>query len=205
MGGLQPRARGIDPCGSGQSLEIQFRRKTEYHLGILRTVSPSSFARTSERCSAGRSAFFSLNVLARDFAVCTRYHPAPIQDFLPSYLHYGCELRCINQTELLMPERVYRKILRTITDLTMRCNTKALLHTLGTFSIRGMLHQRQLNFLHSFLQIFFLVNYSSPYLVILPLVASFLDSSLYSLSTTTPYQTCHFRPVEQWWMEGGCY
>ena len=31
---------------------------SQHHLGILRTVSPSSILRTTERCSSGRSAFF---------------------------------------------------------------------------------------------------------------------------------------------------
>ena len=42
---------------------------SQHHLGILRTVSPSSSARTSEHCSAGRSAFFSCNAVG--LAVCT--------------------------------------------------------------------------------------------------------------------------------------
>ena len=34
--------------------------------------------------------------------------------------------------------------------LPIRCNTKALLHIMGSLSIESMIHHRQLNFLHSF-------------------------------------------------------
>ena len=49
-----------------------------------------------------------------------------------------------------MLERVHRKILRTIQGLPLRCPSKALQCSLGVPSISSLIHQRQLNFLHSF-------------------------------------------------------
>ena len=125
-------------------------KDAQHHLGILHSVSPSSSARTSERCSAGRSAFFSCNAVGFRFGCL---HPVTTlrlyKTWLPILL-YGSELWHITKTELLMLERVHRKILRTMVGLPIRCNSKALLHIMGTLSIERMIHQRQLNFLHSF-------------------------------------------------------
>ena len=47
------------------------------HLGILHSVSFSTVARTVERCSAGRSAFFALNTIGSRFGCLhplTSYH-----------------------------------------------------------------------------------------------------------------------------------
>ena len=46
--------------------------------------------------------------------------------------------------------RIHHKILKTILDLPVCCNSKALLHIMGTLSINALIHQRQLNFIHSF-------------------------------------------------------
>ena len=54
-------------------------KDTQHHLGILRSVSPSTAQRTSERCSAGRSAFFGLNAIGSRFGC---HHPPPIQSLL---------------------------------------------------------------------------------------------------------------------------
>ena len=122
-----------------------------HHLGILRSVLPSSIYRTSERCSAGRSSFYALNAVGTRFG-CLH----PLTSFrlyssfcLPTML-YGCELWSPTKSELLMLERVHRKILRTIQGLPLRCNSLALQWLMGTVSITSLIHQKQLNFVLSF-------------------------------------------------------
>lgn len=63
---------------------------------------------------------------------------------------YGCELWSPTKSELLMLERVHRRILRTIQGLPLRCNSLALQCLMGTVSITSLIHQRQLNFALSF-------------------------------------------------------
>ncbi len=46
-----------------------------HHLGILKSVFPSTMPRTNERASRGRSAFFVLNAVGARFG-----HPETIQD-----------------------------------------------------------------------------------------------------------------------------
>ena len=127
---------------------------------------------TSERCSAGRSAYFSLNAIGARFGCL---HPATILRLYKAYclpvLLYGSELWNITRTELIMFERVHRKILRTILGLPVRCNSKALLHITETLSINAFIHQRQLNFIHSF-------TFLPPYSLLLQLLRKRLENPL---------------------------
>ena len=122
-------------------------KDTQHHLGILRSVSPS----TAQRTCAGRSAFFGLNAIGSRFGCL---HPVTILRLYKVYclpvLLYGCELWSVTQTEILMLERVHRKILRTILNLPIRCPSRSLLSITGMLSISAMIHHKQLNFLHSF-------------------------------------------------------
>ena len=122
-----------------------------HHLGILRSVLPSSINRTTERCSAGRSSFYALNVVGSRFGCL---HPLTSYRLYSSFclpiMLYGCELWSPTKSELLMLERVHRRILRTIQGLPLRCNSLALQCLLGTMSITSLIHQRQLNFALSF-------------------------------------------------------
>ena len=124
---------------------------TQHHLGVLRSVSPSSALRTAERCSSGRSAFFALNGIGSRFGCL---HPSTSLRLYTVYcipiLLYGCELWSLTGTELTMLERVHRKVLRTILGLPLRCQGNALLHLLGVPSIKLLICQRQLNFLLTF-------------------------------------------------------
>ena len=94
---------------------------SQHHLGILRTVSPSSVLRTIERCSSGRSAFFALNAVGSRFGCL---HPSTsfrlYSSFCLPILLYGCELWSLTGSEIIMLERVHRKILRTIQGLPLR-------------------------------------------------------------------------------------
>ena len=112
--------------------------------GVLRSVNPSSAVRTSERCAAGRSAFFALNGVGPRFG-CLH----PITSFrlsqalcLPITL-YGAELWSLTKTELLMLERSHSKILRTIQGLPTRCPLTALRNLLGSRCLASYVDQRQ--------------------------------------------------------------
>ena len=62
-------------------------KDSQHHLGVLRTVSPSSSARTSECCSGGRSTFFSCNAVGFRFG---SLHPVTTQR-LSAYQFYSTE------------------------------------------------------------------------------------------------------------------
>ena len=133
----------------GMCVVIPYQRRTPNTTSESSAQCPPSTAqRTSERCSAGRSAFFGLNAIGSRFGCL---HPVTILRLycLPVLL-YGCELWNVTQTEILMLERVHRKILRTILNLPIRCPSRSLLSITGMLSISAMIHHKQLNFLHSF-------------------------------------------------------
>ena len=125
--------------------ERQYLRKTPNIILASSAPCPPP----SERCSAGRSAYFSLNAIGARFRCHTSCHnPSSVQDTLFTVLLYGSELWYITRTDLIMIERVHRKILRTILGLPVRCNSKALLHIMGILSINALIHLRQLNFIY---------------------------------------------------------
>ena len=118
-----------------------------HHLGILRTVAASTVARTNERASACRSAFFALNSIGSRFGCL---HPLTSLKLyktlcLPILL-YGSEIWNYTKTELLFLERVNRRILRTIQGLPLRCHSSLLTKLLGTSSIDDLITQRSLSF-----------------------------------------------------------
>ncbi len=92
--------------------------------------------RTNERASRGRSAFFALNAVGARFG---NLHPHTILKLYRTLclltLLFGSELWMLTKTELLMLERVHRKILRTIQGLPTRCPSTVLNCLLGTVPI----------------------------------------------------------------------
>ena len=103
-----------------------------HHLGILRSVSFSTLSRTTERSTAGRSAFFALNAVGSRFGCL---HPITSYKLystlsIPIML-YGSELWSLTSTELNILERTHRKILRTIQGLPIRCPAAALQSLIG--------------------------------------------------------------------------
>jgi hypothetical protein len=130
--------------------ERHYQRKTLNIILASSVPCPLKFS-SAQCCSAGRSSYFSLNAIAARFGCL---HPATILHLYKPYcspvLLYLSELWNITRTELIMIERIHRKILRTILGLLVRCNSKSLLHIMGTLSINAFIHQGQLNFIHSF-------------------------------------------------------
>ena len=126
----------------------------QHHLGILRSVSVSTFPRTNERASAGRSAFFALNSIGSRFG---SLHPLTSLKLYRSLclpiLLYGSELWVLSKAELVFLERVHRKILRTIQGLPTRCSSSSLNTLLGILSIEDNIRQRMLGFLVSTLSL----------------------------------------------------
>ena len=121
-----------------------------HHLGILRSVSFSTLSRTTERSTAGRSAFFALNAVGSRFGCL---HPVTLYKLyltlsIPIML-YGSELWSLTSTELNILERTHRKILRTIQGLPIRCPAAALQSLIGSRSILSYISQRQLAFINS--------------------------------------------------------
>ena len=130
---------------------LPLREVDEYHhLGILRTVYNSSSARTNERATAGRSAFFSLNSIGSRFGCL---HPLTSSRLYSTLcipiLLYGAELWSLTKTELLFLERVHRKILRTILGLPTRSPSSCLQILLGIQSISCLIQLRAFNFIIS--------------------------------------------------------
>ncbi len=110
--------------------------------------------RTNERASRGRSAFFALNAVGARFG---SLHPHTILKLyrtlcFPTLL-FGSELWMLTKTELLMLERVHRKILRTIQGLPTRYPSTALNFLLGTVPINKAIASRKLNFIFSLLSL----------------------------------------------------
>ena len=150
--GESPRSRAFARSNRQWLLAGQQLQEVDehHHLGILRSVHYSTLARTSERCAAGRSAFFALNAVGSRFGCL---HPVTSHRLystlsLPIML-YGCELWSISKTESLMLERVHRKILRTIQGLPVRCPSVALTSLLGSRDISSFISQQQLTFINS--------------------------------------------------------
>ena len=124
-----------------------------FHLGVLRSVK-GSLPRTTHQLSKGRSSFFALNRYGSRFGCL---HPITAlklyQTFSLPRLLYGAELWNLSQTELNMFERLHRKILRTIQGLPTRCPVSATLLLLGVPSVKYMIIERRLLFLHSILRL----------------------------------------------------
>ena len=67
---------------------------THSHLGILRSVLPSSVHRTTERCSSVQSAFFALNAVGSRFGCLHPYvlplNYIPLSAFQLCYMDASC-------------------------------------------------------------------------------------------------------------------
>ena len=125
-----------------------------HHLGIRRSVYYSTLSRTTERSTAGRSAFFALNAVGSRFGCL---HPITSYNLystlsIPIML-YGYELWSLTGTELNILERTHRKILRTIQGLPIRCPAAALQSLISSRSISSYISQQQLAFINSIINL----------------------------------------------------
>ena len=119
----------------------------QHHLGILRSVYNTSVYRTNERCSSARSAFYALNSIGSRFS---SLHPITsyrlYQCLCLPMLLYGSKILTPTKTELLMLERVHRKILRSIQGLPVHCKSSLLSSLLGSLSVEDIIMHRKLSF-----------------------------------------------------------
>ena len=121
----------------------------QHHLGILRSVHSSTIHRTSERATSGRSAFFALNSVGSRFGCLHPLTSLKLYNFLcMPILLYGYELWTLSRTELLLLERVHRKIHRTIQDLPIRCKSASLTTLPGSRSIEDHIKLRMIRIIN---------------------------------------------------------
>ena len=66
-------------------------RDSYHQLGVLRTVHPFSMLRTVERCSSGRSVFFTLNSVGSKFG-CLHSTPLSLSLYYFMVASYGHHL-----------------------------------------------------------------------------------------------------------------
>ena len=97
-----------------------------------------------------RSAFYALNAIGSRFGYL---HPLTFYHLYCSLcipiVMYGCELWSLTKSEIVIMERVHRKILRTIQGLPTQCITSAVLSLFGSTCMYSLVQQRQLTFVHS--------------------------------------------------------
>ena len=88
--GESPRSRSLARSNRQWLLAGQQLQEVDehHHLGILRSVHHSTLVRTSERCAAGRSAFFALNAVGSRFGCL---HPVTSYRFY-STLYLSCSM-----------------------------------------------------------------------------------------------------------------
>ena len=105
----------------------------QHHLGI-----PLILPYITQK--AGRSTFYALNSVG---SCLGRLHPLTslkLYQALPLLL-YESELWALTKTELLSLERVYRRILRTVQGLPIRCHSASLTTVLGVQDIQALVQQ----------------------------------------------------------------
>ena len=128
--------------------KVVHKRDSYHHSGVLRSASLSSNT-TLERCGSCRNAFTPSMLwnpcwLPPPSYISLRLYKA----YCIPILLYGCELWSLTQSELTLLERTHRKILHTISGMPILCKSISN-NYLGSNFICSLIHQRQLNFLHS--------------------------------------------------------
>ena len=125
------------------------------HLGIIQSVQSSTIGSTNERASAGRSAFFGLNMLGSRFGCL---HPSTSYRLYSTFsipiMLYGSEIWKITNSEVLLLERVHRKIVRTVQGFPTRCPVSALNGSVGSLDIDRRIIQRKLSFAYAITTLF---------------------------------------------------
>ena len=123
---------------------------TAKHLGILLSSASSTIARTTERITSSRSAFYALSAIgARHSCINPLTSLRLYKAISLPILTFGLDVWSPTNTELSMMERSQVKILRTILGLPVRTSTAGIHSLLGTVPIHYTAQVKLLSFVRS--------------------------------------------------------
>ena len=142
---LRPKNPSWSVCGNVIPVS-----DTAKHLGILLSSASSTIARTTERITSSRSAFYALSAIgARHSCINPLTSLRLYKAISLPILTFGLDVWSPTNTELSMMERSQVKILRTILGLPVRTSTAGIHSLLGTVPIHYTAQVKLLSFVRS--------------------------------------------------------